>query len=130
MSHDERTCVNCVGADEDRTDKATGVVEIDPADPYWHGRPLWVVYGPKCSPTFIAAKLRAYTEKHVLLPIGYSGPVVCIWGYSVYKRVPGFRTLGISVTELEKPHLFADQDEALAYLKKLTTPMGDAGRIG
>jgi hypothetical protein len=121
-------------SEEPRTETArpttTSTGEIDPRDPYWHGRPLWVIYGPKCHPTFICAKLRAYNEKHALQPLGTAGPNVCIWGYSVYKRVPGFRTMGTGIEGLDAPHFFADQDEALGYLKKLTTPLGDAGRIG
>ncbi len=112
------------------TPTPTSTGEIDPRDPYWHGRPLWVIYGPKCHPTFICAKLRAYDAAHIIQPVGRPGANVCIWGYSVYRRVPGFRTMGTGIETLDDPHFFSVQDEALSYLRKLTTPMGNAARIG
>jgi hypothetical protein len=99
---------------------ATG--EIDPRDPFWHGRSLWVVYGPISFPTFICAKLYAYTPSFTRVPVGQPGAVVCLWGYSVYRGQPGFRTFGQGIEKLEEPHFFADHDDALAYLKNLTTP--------
>jgi hypothetical protein len=48
-----------------------------------------------------------------------------VWGYSVYRRSPGFRTLGV---DLEKwaagngAQFFAEQSDALAHMAKITTP--------
>lgn len=103
------------------------------ADANNHGKPLWIVHGDKCFPQLLCAKLRAYTTKYQLLPAGVAGPRVCIFGYSVYRRQPGFRTLGVNVDEWVKrssfkPAFFDVQDEALAMLRKLTTPMGDAAQ--
>jgi hypothetical protein len=102
-------------------------MKIDPLDPANHGRPLWIVYGHACMPSLICAKLRAYTEAHAVLPVGTAGPVVCIWGYSVYKRKPGFRTLGLDLREWSKrstigPTFYDTQDEAIERLRKLTKP--------
>jgi len=57
-----------------------------------------------------------------------------IWGYSVYKRSPGFRTLGQSVNANQfgdwvgqnKAKFFLTQEEALKYLADLTTPKKSA----
>jgi len=57
-----------------------------------------------------------------------------IWGYSVYKRSPGFRTLGAAVESNQycdwvvkhNPKFFLTQEEALGYLKELTTPKQSA----
>lgn len=97
------------------------------ADPNCHGRPLWVVYGEKCFPQIICAKLRAYSADFQLMPAGVAGAHVCIIGYSVYKGKPGFRTLGLEVGEWAKrsgfkPMFFDAQAEALEVLRKLTTP--------
>ena len=103
---------------------------INPMDPAHHGKPLWVVYGPTCFPSIVCAKLFAYTAEHVLLPVGQAGPNVCIWGYSVHKRVPGFRTLGLDVNKWSArdkpaPRFYTDQGEALADLQRITTPKED-----
>lgn len=103
------------------------------ADASNHGKPLWVVYGDKCFPQLLCAKLLAYTADHQLLRAGVAGPRVCIWGYSVYRRQPGFRTLGIEVGEWVKrssfePMFFDVQEEALEILRKLTVPMGRAAQ--
>jgi hypothetical protein len=103
-------------------------MKINPHDPINHDKPLWIVHGETCFPAIFCAKLRAYREDNALLPAGGRGPVVCVLGYSVYKREPGFRTLGVEVTEWAKksggmkPTFFDDQEEALALLRKLTTP--------
>lgn len=103
---------------------------INPMDPTHHGKPLWVVHGPTCNPSIVCAKLFAYSSEHVLLPVGQAGPHVAIWGYSIYKRKPGFRTLGCDVIKWsarDKPaaRFYTDQDEALADLRRITTPKED-----
>ena len=103
-------------------DIALAAGEIDPRDPKNHGHPIWVTTGPACCPSIVCAQLLAYSATHALLPVGRSGPIVCIWGYSVYRRVPGFRTLGKSIEELDSAIFWRDQFDALDYLRVITTP--------
>lgn len=95
-------------------------------DPANHGKPLWVVFGSRTWPQIICVKLFAYSVDHVLLPVGEKGPNVCVWGYSVWKREAGFRTLGTDVCEWAKARKLCEfydtQDEALDRLRKLTKP--------
>lgn len=86
--------------------------------------PLWCVYGPDCFPTIFCCMINE--------PVGGGR---AIWGYSVYKRAPGFRTLGQMVGPTQysgdwvKEHdakFFLTQDEALDYIKQLTTPKQSA----
>lgn len=76
---------------------------------------LWCVYGPKCFPSMICCKVNESAHGQI------------IWGFSIYKRSPGFRTLGITVETFGNKHeifeFFNDHDEAIAYLRKLTTPL-------
>lgn len=81
-------------------------------------RPLWCVYGPSCFPTLFCCKIK-------LQDIDISEFDYCIWGYSVYKRKPGFRTLGRAVKPWAKQNdakFFLDQEDALAFLQKISTP--------
>ena len=81
--------------------------------------PFWVVYGPQCFPQSFCA---------VLVDYNHGLPDTAIWGYSVYKGVPGFRTLGQDVyTWIEKheARLFETRDGALSYLLELLTPHPD-----
>lgn len=103
-------------------------MKIDPMDPASHGKPLWVVYGEKADPRVLYAKLLAYTNDHRLLPAGTAG-VVCIWGHSVWRRQPGFRTLGINVAEWSvrsglAPLFFDTQAEAEIAQKKISDANG------
>lgn len=88
--------------------------EIDALLPGSWGTPLWVVYGGVAFPSILCCRINAPQGKPV------------IWGYSIYRRSPGFRTLGQDLAEWmgrqEDPHFFADQNHALAYLKKITWP--------
>lgn len=47
---------------------------------------------------------------------------ICVWGYSVYRRSPGFRTIGQSLASMLKEHsvvkLFVDQTEAIEFYQK------------
>lgn len=77
-------------------------------------KPLWCVYGPNNFPTLICCKITKHPQ-HGLT----------IWGYSVWEGEPGFRTLGKRLDTWANEHdmvFFDDQDLALNYLKKLTTP--------
>lgn len=47
-----------------------------------------------------------------------------VWGFSVWRRQPGFRTLGLPYSEWAKRHkvceLFGSQADALAEMARLT----------
>jgi len=103
-------------------------MKIDPRDPAHHDRALWVVYGTEGFPEMLCCKLRAYTSTHDLLPAGTAGPEVCVWGYSVWRGKPGFRTLGqtiegwtAGVQFAMPPEFYATQEAALARMRELTT---------
>lgn len=91
---------------------------IDPHLSENHNKVLWCVYGPECFPTMFSCVIK--TASHI----------PAIWGYSVYKRSPGFRTLGREITggwiEENRAKFFSEQDDALDYLRELTTPKCDA----
>lgn len=77
--------------------------------------PLWCVYGHEAFPQIICCK------------ISNVNGCESIWGYSIWKRKPGFRTLGLSLSVwLSKGEnmcwFFDDQAKALAFLAKITTP--------
>ena len=83
--------------------------EISPLDPAHADKPLWCVYGPTCFPTMICCKIKSGN----------------IWGYSVYKRQPGFRTLGISLEAFgqhDNPKFYATQADAVARISSITWP--------
>jgi hypothetical protein len=90
---------------------------VDPLDPTNHDKPLWIVCG-------------AYVHEPVLLLAKINRHATCgltIWGYSVYRRQPGFRTLGLALAKWSErqgygPFYFDAQAAALAHLAKLTTP--------
>lgn len=79
--------------------------------------PLWCVYGHECCPTVLSC---------AVFKSNYNGSIN-IWGYSVYKNSPGYRTLGQDLKvwcekQNPRPVFFTDQDKALDYLKDLTMP--------
>lgn len=96
--------------------------EVDPLQNY--EVPMWVVYGFDCFPSILCCKLKqCLVSRDVIDTI--------IWGYSVYHRQPGFRTLGQTLTtwregnakygkDLEK--WFIKQEDAVAFINKLVTP--------
>lgn len=88
---------------------------IDPYDPQYCDISLWCVYGYDCFPEIIACKLHNHGEYGIN-----------IWGYSVYKRKPGYRTLGRQVGEWMEQHkmvkFFDNKEDALAFIGKLVTP--------
>lgn len=80
--------------------------------------------GPKCAPSILCFRLsRSALEEN---------KIVNIWGYSVYKGVPGFRTLGVPFAkwieeETERacgtsPRFYLSLDDALERLRKILTP--------
>lgn len=93
--------------------------EINPSLPKYRDVPLWVVYGPDCFPTMICAKV-----------LDHPTCGLTIWGYSIYRRQPGFRTLGVSLRnwrkEVERPKFFEAQVHALSHLANITTPKADS----
>lgn len=90
---------------------------INPTLPEHHNRILWCVYGPDCFPTMFCCVIKTASRNPT------------IWGYSVYKRSPGFRTLGREVVgewiESNNAKFFATQDDAFEYLRALTSPKCD-----
>jgi hypothetical protein len=85
---------------------------IDPLQPEYWNKPLWFVYGSEAWPMVLCAMIK-------------NNAGVNIWGYSVWKRQPGFRTLGQDAgawINREDAVAFADQQHMLDYLKKITTP--------
>jgi hypothetical protein len=88
---------------------------IDPYDPVNWDKPLWVIYDYECFPSMLCCKINAATG------------TPCIWGYSVYKNSPGFRTIGTHLIKWmfkshEVPRFFDIQVAAINYLIHITTP--------
>lgn len=88
------------------------------------GKPLWCVYGFKSFPSMICC---------VLIDGGQHG--VIIWGYSVYKGAPAFRTLGVQFESWAGRqvkgrgtvfHFFEQQAHALEFIGSLTKPKKSA----
>lgn len=94
---------------------------VDPNDPGIVDKPLWCIHGVETFPTIFCCK--------ILIHETY-GPIV--WGYSVYRRQPGFRTLGQNVNtwmeNLKEKYgwdmfeFYDDHAEAIARIAGLTTP--------
>lgn len=94
---------------------------VDPNLVENHDRILWCVHGVDCFPAMFCCKIRMHAE---------FGPI--IWGYSVYKRKTGFRTLGQNVNTwmqgLKEKHgqdlfeFYDDHGDAISRIAKLTTP--------
>lgn len=77
------------------------------------GETLWGVYGPDCFPTVFACRLR-----------DYPGAGRAIWGFSVYRRQRGFRTLGTGKDWAEKNglRLFLTRAGAFNHIASLFPP--------
>lgn len=76
--------------------------------------PLWAVYGYYSFPSIIACTINDHPQCGLT-----------IWGYSEWKNKPAYRTLGQDLQKwmIENNGIFFDDhDEALQYIKKLTTP--------
>ena len=91
--------------------------DIDPKALDSADKVLWCVYGHTYWPQIMCCKLHDYEGDRN------------IWGYSVWKNKPGFRTLGKRLSEWYSSHdlclFFDDQQLALDYLKKISTPKCD-----
>lgn len=77
------------------------------------GETLWGVYGPDCFPTVFACRLK-----------DYPGAGRAIWGFSVYRRQRGFRTLGTGKDWAEKNglRLFLTRAAAFSHIASLFPP--------
>lgn len=94
--------------------------DIDPMLDENHGKIMWCVHGPSSFPTVITCIIKRSIN-------WYNRPI--IWGYSEYRRSPGFRTLGVEVEKwaAERDAKFFDNKEAaFDYLATLITPKCDA----
>jgi hypothetical protein len=80
---------------------------IDPKE--YLDRSLWVVYGPDCFPQLMLVKI----INHPQCGLG-------IWGWSIFRRQPGFRTLGMSlytwIAREYNPRFYLTRADALARL--------------
>ena len=87
---------------------------ISPYDPENRETPLWVIYG----------HVNDACARVICVLVSAGAPSV--WGYSVWKRSPGFRTLGISLDSFIERHrdciFYARKEDALAKLSELMTP--------
>lgn len=87
---------------------------IDPAE--YLDQPIWCVTGAECAPSVFCCRIAKTTALN-------SQPV--IWGFSVYKGDPGFRTLGqrLDVFREQNPRavFFATPADATSYLYELIT---------
>ena len=92
--------------------------DIDPHNPDNYDKVIWCVYGPDSFPTMFCCVIKTASRNPA------------IWGHSVYKRSPGFRTLGREVVgdwiASNNAKFFSTQDAAFDYLRTLTTPLCDA----
>ena len=95
-------------------------MKVDYRDPSSHGKTLWLVYGQKFFPSILCCQIKQSS----------TGPA--IWGFSVHRRSPGFRTLGrqidVWIEEHKARHAndmfesYDNQEEALSRLRDITTP--------
>lgn len=89
---------------------------IDPNDPVNLNRTLWCVHGHKAHPAIHCLRIKASQNMK-----GHF-----VWGYSVWKGEPGFRTLGVSVEKFHENkdlHLyFPEKQDALEYLSIILDP--------
>lgn len=94
---------------------------IGAVDPYQNAhKPLWVVYG--ISPSYPQMRSLCLNQSR--------DGTINFWGYSVFKRSPGYRTDGIALcvwiernTSKDFPPLFFDSlPNALDYMRQLLEP--------
>jgi hypothetical protein len=89
---------------------------VDPLN--YIDKPLWCVYGYECFPSVFACTINSASGTPV------------IWGYSVYKRSGGYRTLGLNLDKWiaeqnligKIAYFFNKQEHAMEFLSKLITP--------
>lgn len=80
--------------------------------------PLWCVYGSTAYPSMICCMINQDSAKNFT-----------IWGYSKWKNVGGFRTMGVEVLKWaddNDAHFFSEKEHALEYVSKLLTPSKSA----
>lgn len=87
---------------------------------------LWAVYGHSCQPSILCFKVIAYERIGVIRKNKKElrkEDERAIWGHSVYKDKPGFRTLGTKLEWLvssrgnsRKAHIFDSKKEAFEFL--------------
>lgn len=99
--------------------------ECNPFGKINHNVALWCVYGYSAFPSMIGCTLRVHNHRGV--------ESLNIWGFSIYKRQRGYRTLGISVEKFYetygkdfRPKFFRIQADALAFIAALTNPQRTA----
>lgn len=88
---------------------------IDPSLEAHLGKPVWCVYGPDCFPSVICCKI-----------LDHPHDGLSIWGYSIYRRSAGFRTLGKNLDtwmdDNTNVKFYEFLDDALDALRVLLTP--------
>lgn len=89
-------------------------IPIDPFDPQHWDKPLFVVYGSSAFPSLLCCKVLHRTT--------YPDKDPCIWGFSIWRRTPGFRTLGIKLKDwVERetdPRFYLSQEEAFEAIRE------------
>lgn len=74
--------------------------------------PLWVVHGPDCFPRLL-----------LVMILNHYQCGLTIWGWSIYRRQPGFRALGMSlytwIDREENPRFYLNRADAFARLAEL-----------
>lgn len=96
---------------------------IDHNDTTYHGRPVWCVYGVECAPQIVCCKLVSKDQHQD----------TTMWGLSVYKGRPGFRTMGREVNtwmaEMKDKYrwsmfeFYDNHEEALDRIRLFTCPV-------
>lgn len=86
-------------------------IPVDPFASHHWDKPLFVVYGPGSFPSLLCCKVRL------------NEGVPTIWGFSIWRRSPGFRTLGIHletwVEREDNPRFYLSQEDALEDIRGL-----------
>lgn len=84
------------------------------------GTTLWGVYGSDCAPTIFAFQLNDGTA------FGRA-----MWGFSIYKRKPGFRTFGTSKKWAEEHGLkiFLSPAAAFSHIQSLFSRISEVPNI-
>lgn len=98
---------------------------IDPFDPQYWDKPLFVVYGSSAFPSLLCCKVLHRTT--------YPDKDPCIWGFSIWRRTPGFRTLGIKLeTWVERetdPRFYLSQEEAFEAIRETFNKAAPAPKV-
>lgn len=94
---------------------------IDPFDPQYWDKPLFVVYGSSAFPSLLCCKVRL------------NDGVPTIWGFSIWRRTPGFRTLGIKlktwVEQETDPRFYLTQEEAFEAIRETFSKAAPAPKV-